>query len=42
MGIAFMSVAFGRNLGTPMQPDIPAGNIALRPGSHGVRDRSRH
>jgi hypothetical protein len=44
MGIAFMSVAFGRNPVTPMKPDIPVWIIErhISPGSHGVRDRYRH
>jgi hypothetical protein len=44
MGIAFMSVAFGRNPVTPMKPDIPVWIIERRvsPGSHGAGDRLRH
>ena len=42
MGIAFMSVAFGRNPIVPI-PDVPAWNTGLgSPGSLGAGDRMRH
>jgi len=44
MGIAFMSVAFGRNPVTPMKPDNPAWIIErqIGSGSLGAGDRLRH
>ena len=44
MGIAFMSVAFGRNPVTPMEPDIPVWIIErqIGSGSLGAGDRLRH
>ena len=44
MGIAFMSVAFGRNPVMPMKPDIPVWIIERHTsrGSLGARDRLRH
>jgi hypothetical protein len=44
MGIAFMSVAFGRYPVTPMKPDIPVWIIErhISPGSRGAGDRLRH
>ncbi|HVT51903.1 MAG TPA: hypothetical protein VHE77_10065 [Dongiaceae bacterium] len=44
MSIAFMSVAFGRNPGTPMKLAVPIWIIErqVSPGSHAARDRYRH
>jgi hypothetical protein len=44
MGIAFMSVAFGRYPVTPRKPDDPVRIMKrqITPGSRGAGDRLRH